>query len=365
MRSTSSVLVMVGPISTIGLRGYAKSITAVPVETFTIKLRALKALFVGATLSVAALNEARLHAVIRQKFGELRPDLIIVYGCNVAQFAEHFSNVPRIMQFGDLDSLKWQQYAERSRGPLKWIYAIEHRRFLSYERYIAHTFTAAPVHTEIERQDFERLVPGVPVAIVGNGVDLDYFRSTGRPKRPASMVFTGVMDYRPNIDAVVWFCRETLPIVRSEFPQANITICGSRPAPAVRQLAKMPGVTVTGRVPDMRPYLDAAEVFVAPLRMARGVQNKLLEALAMGLPSVASSAAWRGTVIPNGEGILVADQPREIAGHVIRLLRDADWRTDMACRARAAAEANYLWEAQLARLDQVIAKRSCSRPRIS
>jgi glycosyltransferase involved in cell wall biosynthesis len=193
------------------------------------------------------------------------------------------------------------------------------------------------------------------VTVVGNGVDLDYFRSAGKAKQPASMVFTGVMDYRPNIDAVVWFCDEILPIVQAEIPAANFTICGSRPAPAVRRLAKRRGITVTGWVPDARPYLDRAEIFVAPLRMGRGVQNKLLEALAMGLPCVASTAAWRGTVVADGQGILATDEPREFARHVIELLVDSDGRAEMARRARAGAVANYRWEAQLACLDQVIA----------
>ncbi len=338
-----------------GLRGYAKSITAVPVDELSIKLRALKALLAGKPLSVAALNEAELHAAIRRKFDEARPDLIIVYSCNVAQFAEPFSGVPRIMQFGDLNSLKWRQYAQRSMIPMKWIYAIEAERLIDYERHIAHTFSHALVHTETERRDFEQLIPGVPVALVGNGVDLDYFRSAGAAKQPASIVFTGVMDYRPNVDGVVWFSDEILPVVRAQIPEATFTICGSRPAKAVRKLAKQTGVTVTGWVPDTRPYLDRAEVFVAPLRMARGVQNKLLEAAAMGLPCVASSAAWRGTVIAEGDGILVKDDPLEFAGLVVRLLQDVDWRSEMAGRARAAAVANYRWEAQMARLDQVIA----------
>jgi polysaccharide biosynthesis protein PslH len=337
-----------------GLREFATSVTSAPVGALTIGLRALKALLVGEPLSVAAFNEAKLHAAIRKKFDELQPDLIIVYSCNVAQFAEHFPGVPRIMQFGDLDSLKWRQYAERSRRPLKWIYAIEERRFLAYERHIARSFSAALVHTELERRDFERLIPGVPVALVGNGVDLEYFQSTGAAKQPASMVFTGVMDYRPNIDAVVWFCDEILPIIQAEIHEATFTICGSRPGAAVQRLAKRRGVTVTGWVADTRPYLEAAEIFVAPLRMARGVQNKVLEALAMGLPCVASIAAWNGTVIPSGEGILVADRPRDFAECVISLLRDADGRSDMARRARAAAEANYRWEAQMARLDRAI-----------
>ncbi len=338
-----------------GLQAYAKTVTAAPVDEFTIKLRALAALVTGQPLSVAALNETQLHDAIRRKFVELRPDLIVVYSCNMAQFAEHFPDVPRIMHFGDLDSLKWRQYAERSSIPLNWIYAIEAQRLLGYERQIAKIFSHALVHTEIERHDFERLIPGIPVTVVGNGVDLDYFRSAGGAKIPASMVFTGVMDYRPNIDAVVWFCNEVLPIVQTEIPAANFTICGSRPAPAVRRLAKHRGVTVTGWVADARPYLDRAEIFVAPLRMGRGVQNKLLEGLAMGLPCVASTAARRGTVVADGEGMLAADEPMDFARHVVDLLRDGTRRAEMSRRARAAAEANYRWEVQLARLDEVIA----------
>ena len=347
-----------------GLRKYATSVTVAPINALTIKLRALKALLSGEPLSVAAFNEAKLHAAIRRKFDELRPDLIIVYSCNVAQFAEHFPQVPRIMQFGDLDSLKWRQYAERSRIPLKWIYAIEEKRLLAYERRIARAFSYALVHTDLERRDFERLIPGVPVTLVGNGVDLDYFRSGGDAKQPASIVFTGVMDYRPNVDAVVWFCNEILPVIQAEIAEASFTICGSRPTSTVLNLARQRGVAVTGWVPDTRPYLDRAEVFVAPLRMARGVQNKLLEALAMGLPCVASTAAWSGTTIAQGEGILGTDNPRKFAEHVVRLLRHGDWRADMARRARTAAEANYRWEAQMARLDQVIAAVSQPLPLI-
>jgi sugar transferase (PEP-CTERM/EpsH1 system associated) len=349
-----------------GLRKYARSITAAPVNALTIKLRALKALLTGEPLSVAAFDEAKLHNAIRRKFDELRPDLIIVYSCNVAQFAEHFPHVPRIMQFGDLDSLKWRQYAERSRIPLKWIYAIEERRFLAYERRIARSFSYALVHTDVERRDFERLIPGVPVTLVGNGVDLDYFRPGGEAKQPGSIVFTGVMDYLPNVDAVVWFCNEILTVIRAEIPEANFTICGSRPAPAVRRLAKQKGVTVTGWVADTRPCLDRAEIFVAPLRMARGVQNKVLEALAMGLPCVTSIAAWSGTLIPEGEGILATDNPGEFAQHVVRLLRDPSWRAEMGRKARAAAEANYQWETQMSHLDQVItAAVSQSAPNIA
>ena len=198
------------------------------------------------------------------------------------------------MQFAELDSSRWGQFARRSRPPLRWVYAIEERRFFAYERHIARTFSHALVCTAAEQCDFERLIPGAPVSLVGNGVDLEYFRSKGIAKQPGSIVFTGVMDYFPNVDAVVWFCNEVLPIVQRQIPEAGLTICGSRPTATVRRLAKRRGVTVTGRVPDTRPYMDRAEVFVAPLRMARGIQNKLLEAMAMGLPCVASAAATSG-----------------------------------------------------------------------
>jgi sugar transferase (PEP-CTERM/EpsH1 system associated) len=338
-----------------GLRRYAQNVTAVPVLGWKSKLRALKAMFAGEPLSVAAFNEGELHNAIRRQFTELRPDLIMVYSCNVAQYAEHFPQVPRIMQFAELDSSRWGQFARRSRPPLRWVYAIEQQRFFAYERHIARTFSHALVCTVTEQRDFERLIPGVPVSLVGNGVDLDYFRSKGIAKRPGSIVFTGVMDYFPNIDAVVWFCDKVLPTVQHQVPEAALTICGSRPTAAVRRLAKRRGVTVTGRVPDTRPYLDGAEVFVAPMRMARGIQNKLLEALAIGLPCVASEAAAAGTVVPSGLGILATDDPEEFAVHVVRLLRDGDFRATMASKARAAAELNYRWDVQLACLDRVIA----------
>lgn len=337
-----------------GLDGCARSVVVVPVGAAAIKWRAAKALLTGEPLSVAALDAAELHAAITRKHAELKPDLILVYSSNVAQFAEHFPLTPRVMQFGDLDSLKWGQYAARSRRPLKWLYAAEERRLLAYERRIAHEFAAALVHTAVEQRDFERLIPGVPVALVGNGVDLDHFRSAGLPKEPGGIVFTGVMDYRPNVDAVQWFSDAVLPLVRAEIPNARFTICGNRPTRSVRRLADRPGVTVTGWVPDTKPYLDRAEVFVAPLRMARGIQNKLLEALAMGLPCVASTAAWRGTALPQGDGILASDAASEFAAHVVGLLRDGAHRARMAAKARAAVEAHYRWETQLAQLDRII-----------
>lgn len=344
-----------------GLQDCAASVTAVPVSPVHGRLRAFRALLGTEPLSVAMLHEAKLHGLIRRGVAELRPDLIIVYSSNMAQFAEPFAHIARIMQFADLDSRKWRDYAVRTAPPMRWVYALEARRLLEYERRIAREFSYSLVCTVAEAEDFHALIPDRSVTIVRNGVDLAYFRAAGVAKRPGSLVFTGVMNYAPNVDAVRWFCADIMPLIRKDVPEVTLTICGSRPTRSVRRLAEVPGVSVTGPVPDVRPYLDQAEVFVAPLRLARGIQNKVLEAMAMGLPVVASCAAWRPTEIPQGEGIVGADAPGDFAAHIVRLLRDLRYREVMGQRARDTVERSYGWAAQLAALDCVIAKLAATR----
>jgi sugar transferase (PEP-CTERM/EpsH1 system associated) len=212
-----------------GAQGFAREVTAVPVTHWGTRLRALLALFTGAPLTVAMLRQAKLHQAVARRFGEVKPDLVFVYSSNTAQYAEPFAGVPRIMQFADLDSLKWRRYAERASVPMRWIYALEARRLLAYEQKIARSFSHSLLCTDAEVRDFEAVVPGAPVSTVGNGVDLDYFRTKGAAKVAGSIVFTGLMDYLPNVDAVVWFCDEILPLVQARVPSASFVICGNRP----------------------------------------------------------------------------------------------------------------------------------------
>jgi sugar transferase (PEP-CTERM/EpsH1 system associated) len=346
-----------------GVRRHAASATVVAFSSRSSWFRALRALLSGDCMSVAAFDVSRMHEAIRERHRELAPELVIVHSSTVAQYAEHFDGTSRIMQFTDLDSLKWQQYADRAHWSVSWIYRIEHRRLLAYERHIASTFTRSVVCTQAERTDFQRLIPGISVDVVANGVDLDYFAPQGREKQAGRLIFTGVMDYSPNVDAVRWFAHEILPLVRRAVPHATFVICGSRPTSRVLALASLRGVTVTGGVPDTRPFMDAAEVSVVPLRMARGIQNKVLEALAMGLPCVASVAAWSGTVIPSGEGIVPTDDPAEFAHEIVRLLQDNEYRHEMGLRARGSAKVHYAWSAHLEHLDQVIEQATDSRLR--
>jgi sugar transferase (PEP-CTERM/EpsH1 system associated) len=338
-----------------GLDGLASSVDAVPVSRRRARLRALFALATGGPLTVAYFNERELHRRVAARMEATPFDAIVAYSSGVAQFVEKYTGVPRIMQFADLDSLKWRQYVQRSRRPMRWVYALETRRLLRYERHLATTFSHSTVCTPREMRDFQELIPGAPVSCVSNGVDLEYFRPQEVAKEENSLVFTGVMDYFPNVSGVIWFCREVLPRIREQIPGVTFTICGARPEPCVQELGSLSGVRVTGRVPDVRPYLAKASACVVPLHIARGIQNKLLEGMAMGLPAVATTVAFEGVEAKRDRDLLVADDADDFARAVIRLLSDEELRVRTGAAARACVEANYQWETQLGRFDNVLA----------
>jgi sugar transferase (PEP-CTERM/EpsH1 system associated) len=345
------------------LRPMVRSVDAVVCRAGHRGTRALASLAGSRPLTVAYFNESELHARVAARVADGQFDVALVYGSGVAQYVEPFHELPRVIQFSDLDSLKWRHYADASRPPKRWVYGTEASRLLEYERHLAATFSRSLVCSERERDEFQRYIPGVPVEVVRNGVDLDYFRPTADSKDPLNLVFTGVMDYRPNEDGVVWFCTEVLPRVRAEVADVTFTVCGSSPTPAVQELAELPGVSVTGRVPEVGPYLARASVAVVPVRIARGVQNKLLEAMAAGLPAVTTWAAKAGVEALDGRDLLAADDPAAFAAAVVRLLRDAGLRDQIGRAARAAVEANYSWDRTLTRLDEILAEVVAERGR--
>lgn len=337
-----------------GLRSMVRGVEAVPVSPVRAKCRALAALAGSRPLTVAYFDEPELRGRVRRLVEDGRVDAAVVFGSGVAQFVEDFAGLPRVLQFADLDSQKWAQYASATRPPKRWVYRTEAARLLAFERHLAATFSKSFVCAPREREDARRLMPEVEIDCLPNGVDLDYFRPTAAAKHPAGLVFTGVMDYFPNASGVEWFCREVLPLVRAEVPQVTFTICGSSPTTRVRELGQLPGVTVTGAVPDVRPYLNGASVAVLPLRIARGIQNKLLEAMACGLPAVATPTAFAGVEARPGRDLLVAEGPAAFAAAVVRLLRDARLRDEVGTSARAAVVAGYRWERTLEQLGAAV-----------
>jgi len=281
-------------------------------------------------------------------------DVALVYSSSMAQYVEGYARLPRVMEFADLDSLKWAQYAQGSRWPLKWIYARESRLLLAYERRIARAFGHSVLCTQKELDDLRRLLPDASASCIPNGVDLDFFHPMANPHEASNLVFTGVMDYRPNVDAMVWFAEEVLPCIRVAVPGATLTICGARPTRPVRRLAGIPGIEVTGRVPDVRDYLARAAVCVVPLRIARGIQNKLLEAMAMGLPCVATRQTAEGLLPDVLRAVRVADDAEQFAAATTGLLQDRATATALGRLARTMVETHYRWDDQLSILEQTL-----------
>jgi sugar transferase (PEP-CTERM/EpsH1 system associated) len=262
------------------------------------------------------------------------------------------------MDFVDIDSDKWRQYAPTKPWPLSWLYRREGERLLAWERRVAAEFDASLFVSPAEAADFRRLAPqsAGKVGHYHNGVDADYFSPERDypdpyPAGVRALVFTGAMDYWPNVDAVSWFAREVLPALRAERPDILFAIVGSKPAAEVQALARMPGVLVTGRVEDVRPWLAHAAVVVAPLRIARGIQNKVLEGMAMARTVVATAQALEGIDALPGKEILLAADRESMAAAVGRVL---DVASPLGDAARMKVLRDFAWAGNLARVDQLL-----------
>jgi polysaccharide biosynthesis protein PslH len=286
---------------------------------------------------------------------------IVGFSGQMAQYLPSGFDGPALMDFVDVDSAKFATYAEDKRQPLHWVHKREARVLGAYEAAVARRVDASLFVSEAEAALF-RSRSGLgadKVHAVENGIDTDRFdpslafESADTDKGPLA-VFTGQMDYRPNIDAVRWFAADVLPLVRQQHPDAGFAIVGRAPSDEVRALAKLSGVIVTGEVPDVRPWLAAADVVVAPLLLARGVQNKLLEAMAMARPVVASAAAAEGIDAAAGEHLLVADDAASMGAAVGSLFDDRATAASMGQAARAQMIARYGWDARLAPLGALL-----------
>jgi sugar transferase (PEP-CTERM/EpsH1 system associated) len=265
-----------------------------------------------------------------------------------------------VMDFVDVDSQKWMDYARTRPWPLSSIYRHEGRALLAFERKVAQFASANIFVSEPERDLFRTLAPEAEAKTfaIGNGIDTSYFspeRDYAPPFEIAipTLVFTGAMDYWPNIEAVKWFVTDILPRLRQTIPNAQFMIVGSNPTPDVAACGRMSGVTVTGRVPDVRPYLAHAWAVVAPLLSARGVQNKVLEGMSMARPVVATSQALEGIDATPGRHLIVADGADEFADATARAIT-APASAGMGTSARLQICRRYSWAPQLARIRSLV-----------
>jgi sugar transferase (PEP-CTERM/EpsH1 system associated) len=291
----------------------------------------------------------------------------LVYSSSMAQYVMGCDGLNRVIDFVDIDSDKWRQYAQKKPWPLSWVYRREAARLLSYEHSVTQGFDAVTFVSDAEAALFKRLIPEGVDKVFGlsNGVDTEYFspnHALPNPYGPQErvIVFTGAMDYWANVDAVTWFAADVFRAVRDKVPEARFYIVGARPTPEVQKLATIPGVTVTGGVPDIRPYLAHAALAVAPLRIARGIQNKVLEAMAMAKPVVVSPEALEGIAAEPGGELLLARNGEEFRTHCISLLRSEAGGQALGERARARVAADYSWDHHLAGLDRVLDHRAAA-----
>lgn len=241
--------------------------------------------------------------------------------------------------------LRWRTYQRESARLRKWFNWLESRLLKPVELRRCLRADVVLVTSERERLALERALPGKALEVVPNGVDIEYFHGNHAEQAiPGRIVFTGAMDYYPNVDAVLFFARQCWPIVRDHLPNATWQIVGRNPLPEVWKLAELPGVTVTGSVPDTRPYLAEAEVAIVPLLIAGGTRLKILEALAMRKAVVSTSIGCEGLAVVAGEHLIVEDQPQKFALALIKLLGSPETRTALGAAGRRLVEAEYSWE---------------------
>jgi sugar transferase (PEP-CTERM/EpsH1 system associated) len=251
--------------------------------------------------------------------------------------------VPAVIDVMDVDSQKWFDYAAATRGPRAWLFRTEGRRLRRLEQALPAWARAVTLVGAAEAALYREFCAPGEVRAVTNGVDLDYFRPGPQAEGPAC-VFVGALDYLPNVDAAEWFCREVWPTVLRRRPEAKFLLVGRRPAPAVQRLAALPGVEVVGQVPDVRPHVARAAVTVVPLRIARGIQNKALESLAMAKPTVVSPPTLAGLKAEPGVHLLCASSPAEWAAAVLRLFDDRDLCRRLGEAGRRYVEENHHWD---------------------
>lgn len=327
------------------------------------RLRSLSGLVTGGALT---LPYYRSGSMSRWAGGVVREQGIrraMVFSSAMAQYLPAGHGVRRVVDFVDVDSDKWSQYANKKRWPMNWVYRRESRELLKFEGHVAETVDASAFVSEEEAALFRNLtgITAAKVHAVHNGVDFDFFdpgRDYPNPfaGRGPVMVFTGAMDYWPNVDAARWFATEVLPRVRASVGNGEFFIVGARPTEEVAALARIPGVIVTGTVEDMRPYLAWAALAVAPLRIARGIQNKVLEALAMEKRVVATGEAAEGIGRCPALRVVADDSAQSFADEVRHQL-EADGGMTPVKTGRTFVTEHFDWQTNLSRFSDLLEAR--------
>ncbi len=341
------------------MRTICASVGAFPIDKRRQKLRAALRARPGRPLMPDFYYAPALQRWVDRTMARTKMDVLYIFSVAMAPYAMTIDHSCKILDAQDIDSEKWAEYAVGASFPMRLVWSREARNLLAYERRAAAACDWTFFVSQPEADRFAELAPEVAgrVAAVENGVDLQRFSPKDTYTSPFSdpaprVVFTGNMDYWPNADAAIWFARDVMPLLRARVPGVTFWAVGANPTQAVSALAELDGVFVTGRVDDVRPYVAHASVIVCPLRIARGIQNKVLEGMAMGRPVVASPGAFEGVRAQAGTDLLVADGAEAFVRCICEVLDGAHPALGEA--ARAAMERGYAWPAVLGKLDSYL-----------
>jgi sugar transferase (PEP-CTERM/EpsH1 system associated) len=335
----------VPPETFAALNALCERVAVVPVGRRSRWVRALGSLATGGSLSEGLFASKELTRLLRQWVPEANFCTAVASASSLVHYLRDpaLAGIPAVVDLIDVDSEKWLDFAAASRPPKRWLYKLEAARVRKLEKSLAGWVRAASVVSRAEADVYDSFTQVGAATVATNGVDQEYFTPITCETQQA-LAFVGALDYLPNEDAAMWFAREMWPALRAKFPTAEFRIIGRNPTPAVKALASIPGVNLVGQVPDVRPFVASAAVVVVPLRLARGVQNKVLEAMAMAKAIVAAPASLAALQTVSGVHLLSATSPQEWVDAVGGLLSDPLKREQLGTAARLYVEERHHWE---------------------
>ena len=314
-------------------------------------LKAIMCLFTTVPSSMGYFHSWKLRKRIRQLLQQERFDLIVVHCSSVAPFVLSAEEVPKVLDFCDMDSQKWLIYARHKPFPLSLAYWLEGIKLQRAEKKLAEQFEGSSVATAAELETLNGFNSGKPGFYFPNGVDTEYFAPTDAAYESKTICFMGKMNYYPNEKCMLEFCANVFPLLREKYPMLKLSIIGSNPTKKILALQSIRGVEVTGRVEDVRSYVQRAAVSIVPLTIARGTQNKILESMAMGVPVVCSKVAARGIDAVPGEHVLVAGNAEEYVACISRMLDHKEERARFAKAGRARMLSHHSWSYAMQEMD--------------
>lgn len=326
----------------------------VKLDPRTAKLKSMLGFITNEALSLPYYKNKALGHWVKAITAQHHIEKLVVYSSVMAQYVmtPKVDFINTVIDFVDIDSDKWQQYSTRKKWPLNWVYSREAKKLLGVEQKIADKFDSSLFVSSAEAEMFKQLCPQSEqkVSFYNNGVDTEYFSPDIEVDNPYQsteqvLVFTGAMDYWPNVDAVTWFAKKVFPGLKQRNSALKFYIVGSNPMDEVQRLDNDDGIVVTGRVTDVRPYLKHAIAAVAPMRIARGIQNKVLEAMAMARPVIVTGQALEGILAKHGEEVLLGSDELMLQ-KLVQQVVDGEYM-DIGTRARDKVMNDFSWEENL------------------